>query len=184
MLAVMLLLSGCAPSVAPLPQFTTQPISVRIIAGAGEAFGYFNGNWVRAPMYDYEFTVIQTTYAEGWESLKEIHRSHPEYDGRSGPRDETLYFRVRHSAHDGKGIPLMVESSLGRGEGHADSAFRNMVIEFKPDISRFAPFNTYRITQTIGELRISETVELFKSKDGGEIPFMKIVEKGLIYEPR
>lgn len=185
LLLILSLFSGCAPAIAPLPLSDSlpAPARARVFAGTGEAFRSEDGQWVRMPSYDYEFIVLHRRYADGWESIKEVHRRHPEYDGRGGERDQTLYFRVRHPAPDSDGVPLSVESTLGSGQGSADRQFGEMTIEFKPDISRFAPFNTYRITQHIGEHRVSEVIELLKVKDGGEIPFMKMVEEGIIYEP-
>lgn len=182
-LIIVSLFSGCTTPAATPPFSQAEPLSVRIIAGSGEAYKYQDGDWVRFPAYDYEFTVVQKTYPEGWESIKQMHRGHPEYDIRGGPRDETLYFSVAYAAPVGETVPLTVEGTLGKGAGHADRQFREMVIEFKPDISRFAPFNTYRIRQKIEGQKLSETVELFKKKDGKEVPFMKMVEVGAIYDP-
>jgi len=58
-------------------------------------------------------------------------------------------------------------------------------VEFSPDISRFAPFNAFRITQKFSydEGRLRETVEIFKKKGGQENPFMKMEEEADIFVP-
>lgn len=179
------LVSGCAApkSSIPFSDSIPQPVSTRILAGKGESFKFANGNWVRIPSYDYEFTVLQRIYEDGWESIKEVHRRHPEYDGMAGERDQTLHFIVKLSELDGETQGLKVESTLGKGRGFADRSLNYIVIEFTPEISRFAPFNIYRITQKIGEQRVSETIELFKKKSSKEIPFMKMVEEAVIFLP-
>ena len=58
-------------------------------------------------------------------------------------------------------------------------------MEFSPDISRFAPFNAFRITQKFSyeDGRLRETVEIFKKKGGQENPFMKMEEEADIFVP-
>lgn len=181
---VMLTLSACA-SPPPLHLTDSFPAEAdRVLAGRGTAYRFADGQWNRIPSYDYEFSVVQRFREDGWESVKDIHRRHPDYDGRAGARDQTLYFRVRHEKTSAGSILLRAISSLGSGEGHADSGLRHISINFRPEISRFAPFNTYRITQEIGEDSVVETIELFKLKDGREIPFMKVVEEAVVFEPR
>ncbi|GAB4487067.1 MAG: hypothetical protein OHK006_15670 [Thermodesulfovibrionales bacterium] len=153
-----------------------------MFAGTGEAYRFIDGNWVRVPGFDYEFTVLQRSLPDGWESIKEIHRRHPDYNKIAGPRDQTLYFRVKKSKEQDGRVELIVESGLGTGKGTADSSLEHIRIEFRPDISRFAPFNTYRLTQERTKDKVTETIELFKEKDGAEHPFMKMVEKALIFE--
>src|ERR1035437_3257575 len=60
-----------------------------------------------------------SVFADHWEAIKEIHRRHPRYDGRAGPRDQTLYFFVRMSPAPDGGYDLVAEGSPGRGSGHA-----------------------------------------------------------------
>ena len=186
-LALCILLSGCSSLSSPLPltDQAQKPLKTIVYVGRGEAYRFDQGSWQRLPSYDYEFTVLQRFHEEGWESVKEIHRRHPDYDGRAGSRDQTLYFGVTSSPAADGSARLLLESSWGRGEGHADDGLKNVVVEFSPDISRFAPYNTFRITQHFRrqEGRLSETVEVFKKKDGKEIPFMKMEEAADIFMP-
>jgi hypothetical protein len=156
-----------------------------VYVGRGEAYRFDQGSWQRLPSYDYEFTVLQRFHEGAWESIKEIHRRHPDYDGRAGGRDQTLYFRVMSSLATDGSARLLLESSWGKGEGRADQGMKNVVVEFSPDISRFAPYNTFRITQHFRreDGRLSETVEVFKKKDGKETPFMKMEEEAVLYLP-
>ena len=84
---------------------------------------------------------------------------------------------------DGK-VQAVINSSLGNGTGTTDTEFRKSVLTMNvPNASNFMPYNKFRITQNYnyekGEL--TETVELFKEKDGKEIPFMKNEEIALIF---
>jgi hypothetical protein len=68
-----------------------------------------------------------------------------------------------------------------------DPEFRAGGMEFDAkDISMFAPFNRYRITQQYryeqGEL--IEIVELFKKKGTMETPFMRFEEQAGLFAPR
>jgi len=62
------------------------------------------------------------------------------------------------------------------------------MLEFEAEgVSRFAPYNRFRITQEYryeaGELR--ETVELYKvDGDGREYPFARIDEEARMFRPR
>ena len=156
--------------------------------GTGRAAVQVNGAWQRAPGHDYEFSVTQRRHGEHWESIKTQHRRHPGYDGSAGPRDQAHYFRVDFppsGAAADAGFKLL--SSLGSGDVQLDREFRIGKMEFDAkDVSVFAPYNRYRITQRyeyeMGELL--ETVELFKKSGGAEVPFMKIEERAELFAPR
>lgn len=181
------ILFGCSIPYSVLPEtetFSLLPLFSIVVVGEGQAYRFSEGAWMEVPSYNYEFTVLQRRYKNRWESIKEIHRRHPLYDGRAGQRDQTHYFIVRFDPALDKRVEFFADTSLGKGKGWTDSEFRSLAVELTPaNISRFAPFNTYRITQSYkyeeGYLR--ETVELFKKKDGKEEPFMKMEEKAMIY---
>jgi len=122
---------------------------------------------------------VQRIHENGGETVKDIHRRHPDYDGRADVRDQTLYSRVKTASAEGNSRALLVQRCRGEGRGRADGELNNIVVEFSPDSSRFAPFNVFRITQRFSydEGRLMETVEIFKKKDGRENPFMKIEEE-------
>ena len=182
-----MLLSGCSSLYSPLPltDKIEKPLRTAVYVGTGEAYRFVHGGWERLPSYDYEFTVVQRLHEDGWESVKEIYRRHPDYDGRAGDRDQTLYFRVKTMPAESNSRTLHVQSSWGQGTGTADEDLRNVVVEFSPDISRFAPFNAFRISQkfSFDEGSLKETVEIFKKKGGQENPFMKIEEEADLYLP-
>jgi len=181
------LLSGCSSRHSPLPLTgaAEKPLKTAVYVGMGDAYRFVRGEWERLPSYDYEFIVVQRFHEDGWESIKEMHRRHPDYDGRAGDRDQTLYFRVKTGPIEGSSRALHVQSSWGQGRGTADADLSNVVVEFSPDISRFAPFNAFRITRKFSydEGRLRETVEIFKKKDGQERSFMKMEEEADLYLP-
>ncbi|HYQ48505.1 MAG TPA: hypothetical protein VEP69_05530 [Thermodesulfovibrionales bacterium] len=180
-------LSSCSSLHSPLPltEKAEKPLRTAVYVGTGAAYRFVRGGWERLPSYDYEFSVVRRFHEDGWESVKEIHRRHPDYDGRAGGRDQTLYFRVKTGSAEDKIRTLNVQSSWGQGTGTADADMGNIVVEFSPDISRFAPFNTFRITQKFlfEEGKLRETVEIFKKQGGQERPFMKTEEEADIYMP-
>ncbi len=153
--------------------------------GTGESYIHVDGKYVRNESNDYSFEVVQRRYDSKWKSIKNMHRIHPDYDGKAGEREQTMFFEIDFSNLEGK-IISKITSSLGSGTGQSDDEFREQIIEFSADnISSFAPYNTYRITQHYkyekGELL--ETVELYKLENGVETPFAKIEEKAFIFRP-
>ena len=103
-------LAGCSSTTSPLPLTDTPPpapSSSSIFAGHARAFRFVQGAWVAAPEYDYDFLVLERRFAGHWEAIKEIHRRHPRYDGRAGPRDQTLYFLVQMSPASDGGYDLV-----------------------------------------------------------------------------
>jgi hypothetical protein len=188
LLASAAFLGGCSSTTPSLPLTETAsptPSFSSVFAGHAAAFRFAEGTWVAAPEYDYDFLVLERRFADHWEAIKEIHRRHPRYDGRAGPRDQTLYFLVRMSPAPDGGHDLAVEGSLGRGTGH-EKAGGGLLLELtSAQKGWFIPFNTIRIRQErpAVEGRVHETVELLSKGKNGEVPFMKMEEEGLIYRP-
>jgi hypothetical protein len=153
--------------------------------GTGESYIFNEGEYVRNESNDYSFEVVQRRYGNTWKSVKNMHRIHPDYDGKAGEREQTMFFGIKFS-NQGSKIVSKLNSSLGNGTGISDNEFRKQTIQFTAEgVSSFAPFNTYRITQDYQYEKglLLETVELFKIKDGEEIPFAKIEEKAFIFRP-
>jgi hypothetical protein len=181
-------LVACSSLRTPLPLTDGPPppaLSSSVFVGYAQALRFADANWVRVPEYDYEFLVLERRYADRWEAVKEIHHRHPRYDGRAGPRDQTLYFLVRTSPAPGGGLDLTVEGTLGAGKGREEVG-GGLVIEMaSAERGWFIPSDTIRIRQTRGTAkgRLEEVVELFSRRDGREIPFMKMREEGMVYRP-
>lgn len=152
--------------------------------GISKAYRYDNGQWLRAESYDYQFDVVQKRYDNHWKSVKSLHRIHPDYDGKAGDRDQTMYFEVAYkNLIDGK-VQATINSSLGNGTGITDIEFRKSELTmYVPNASKFMPYNKFRITQNYDYEKgtLTETVELIKEKDGKETPFMKNEETALIF---
>ncbi len=163
-------LFGCA-AVAPRVPLSTQqdPAEVTLVwVGRGECERLENGQWVRIPEFDYDFSVEQRRMANHWESVKSMRRRHPGYDGSAGERAQTYFFRMDYApagSDPSASVTSQVHSSLGNGQGTTDREFRRAQIEFAAaGESSLAPFDRYRITQTYdyeaGQL--TELVELNK----------------------
>jgi hypothetical protein len=176
-----------------MAQKSVVPLSSKVVVedtytivwnGTSEAYRFVDGNWVRAENYDYQFVVNQKRYDSKWKSVKTLQRLHPEYDGKAGERDQTMYFEVDYkNITDGK-VETAIVSTLGEGTGATDTEFRNTQLTmYVKNASRFLPYNKYRITQKYNyeEGILTETVEILKEKDGKETPFMKNEEKAYIY---
>jgi hypothetical protein len=152
--------------------------------GISKAYIYDEGQWLRAESYDYQFNVVQKRYDNLWRSVKTLHRVHPEYDGKAGDRNQTMYFELSYDKIiDGK-VQAAILSSLGNGTGTTDAEFRRSELTmYVQDASKYLPYNKFRITQNYNyeEGILTETVELIKEKEGREIPFMKNEETALIY---
>ncbi len=180
---------ACSSLRTPLPLTDGPPpagLSSSVFVGYGRSFLFEKENWVRVPAYDYEFLVYERRFADRWETVKEIHRRHPGYDGRAGRRDQTLYFVVRTSPSAKGGLDLTIEGTLGSGKGHEEAGGSGWVLELAPaERGWFVPFDTIRIRQTRGTTkgRFAEVVELFSRRQGREIPFMKVEEEGVVYGP-
>ena len=151
--------------------------------GSGTSYIYSDGDYVRSEANDYSFEVVQRRYENSWKSVKNMHRIHPDYDGKAGAREQTMFFAIDFALQNGE-INASIKSSLGNGSGISDEEFREQTIELDlDDISSFAPYNSMRITQHYNyeEGLLLETVELFKLKDGVETPFAKIEERAHIF---
>lgn len=184
-------IASAAPSASVIPASATPfPPSQNLLVwiGTGSASVFVDGAWRRAPSQDYEFSVAQRRYGDRWESIKVQHRRHPDYDGSAGARDQVHYFRIEMPASGPSSeVKFALKSSFGDGNGQIDSEFRTGAMEFAArDVSMFAPFNRYRITQQYryeqGELL--EVVELFKIKGSTETPFMRFEERAGLFAPR
>lgn len=181
------LLAGCGapPPAVPVQAASPTPQLTLVWVGRGEAERFEKGQWARIPAFDYEFTVEQRRFADHWESIKTLVRRHPDYDGSAGPREQVLYFRVDYTKQS-SGVSSRIQSSLGKGEGTTDPEFREASLTMKAEVSSFAPFNTYRITQHYryeqGEL--SETVELLKANEQRETPWVRNQEQASLFGPR
>jgi len=188
-LAVLITLTGCAQTRPVVPLLAgphQEPVMTLVWVGRGEAERLENGTWVRIPEFDYEFSVEQRRYAEHWESVKHMHRRHPKYDGSAGERDQTLFFRVGFTPQEAGKVAVAVRSSLGDGTGTTDREFRETTLEMAADVSRFAPFNSYRVIQhyQYEQGALAETVELLKKSDGAVQPWVRNVEKAVLFAPR
>jgi hypothetical protein len=151
--------------------------------GESKAFRYVGNKWERDATYDYVFDVVQKRYKKTWKSVKNLHRLHPEYDGKAGERSQSMYFELAYKIA-GEVLQSKIKSSLGHGSGNSDRAFRKQELNFElTDISSFAPYSHMRIRQNYDYEAgvLTELVELFKLKDGKEIPFMKNEEKAYFY---
>lgn len=157
--------------------------------GKSEAYRYVNGAYQRDVSYDYQFNVIQKRYNGVWKSIKTLHRLHPDYDFRAGQRSQTMYFEIAFQTREQmKSIAL--NSSLGKGKGESDKEFREMVLVLElPSsvpyygISKYAPYNRIKITQHYNYEKglLTETVELYKEKNGVITQFMKNEETASFY---
>ncbi len=185
---ISMILASCSSSkqvIVPLNRSVELDDTYTIIwNGVGKAYRYVNGQWLRAESYDYQFDVVQKRYDNHWKSVKSLHRIHPDYDGKAGDRDQTMYFEVVYkNLIDGK-VQATINSSLGNGTGTTDTEFRKSVLTmYVPNASKFMPYNKFRITQNYNYVEgvLTETVELIKEKDGKEILFMKNEETALIF---
>jgi hypothetical protein len=152
--------------------------------GYSKAFVWKDEKWQRAETFDYYFDVIQKRYDKKWKSVKSLHRIHPDYNGKAGQRDQTMYFEVRYNSIQDGIVNADLHSSLGNGSLTTDNEFRNSEMELKlKDANMFMPYNKIRITQHYDyeNGKLTETVLLIKEKDGKEIPFMKNEEEAVFY---
>lgn len=152
--------------------------------GKSDAYRFENNAWKRDASFDYQFNVIQKRYNGQWKSVKSMHRIHPDYNGKAGERDQTMYFEINYSPLQDSLRKVIIQSSIGNGSGKSDNEFREMEFTMTvPDASKFSPYNRIRITQHYNYESgiLTETVFLFKEKDGKEIPFMKNEETAYFY---
>lgn len=152
--------------------------------GISKAYRYKDGNWNRDESYDYQFNVVQKRYENHWKSVKTLHRIHPDYDGKAGDRDQTMYFEVIYKTLKEQKVQSEILASIGNGTGTSDTEFRvSELTMYVPNPSRFLPYNKFRISQNYNyeQGTLTETVELILEKNGKETPFMKNEETALIF---
>jgi hypothetical protein len=114
--------------------------------GTGESYIFNEGEYVRNESNDYSFEVVQRRYGNTWKSVKNMHRIHPDYDGKAGEREQTMFFGIDFSK-DGKIVSKLILHWAAE-KVVSDNEFREQTIQFAAEgVSSFAPFNTYRITQ-------------------------------------
>lgn len=174
-----LLASGCAAQKAWVPPSASAEPEVTLLwVGRGECERFVDGAWVRAPQFDYDFSVEQRRLGNHWESVKSLRRRHPDYDGSAGDRLQTWFF---HLEFDGTGnaVPVRVASSLGAGSGTTDGQFRKASLELAAEVSSLAPFDRYRIVQDYRyeDGRLDEVVSL----DKGTTPWVRNVEHATLF---
>ena len=171
---------AAAPAGLALTAAPAAPLATLVWVGRGEAERLDAGQWRRVPAFDYAFSVEQRRYADHWESIKTLRRTDPAYDGSAGPRVQTYVFHLA-VAPSATGAAYRIHSTLGDGVGQGDRAFRDAVLDLAADVSRFAPFDRYRITQhydyEAGALR--ELVEL----NDGDRPWIRNHEAATLFAP-
>lgn len=187
LIVLSLLWSSCSTTTAVIVPLTSkasiEDTYTIIWNGTSKAFRYVEGKWKRDESYDYVFNVVQKRYEKTWKSIKNLHRLHPAYDGKAGERSQTMYFELAYEVA-GKTLETQLSSSLGSGSGTSDRVFREQELNIElTGLSSFAPYSHMRIRQSYdyeGGV-LTELVELFRLKDGKEIPFMKNEETAYFY---
>lgn len=175
-----LLLSSCAAQPWVPQRSADEPTAMTLVwVGTGVCERLVDGAWVRAPEFDYDFSVEQRREAGRWSSVKSLRRRHPGYDGSAGPRMATWFFELGVGSPGAQGVPLTITSSLGAGVGQTDRSFRKAQLELKADVSPMAPFDRYRISQDYHyeEGALDETVSL----DNGATPWVRNVERATLF---
>lgn len=158
--------------------------AVLMWVGRGETERWEDGSWVRDDRFDYEFSVEQRRYAGRWRSFKTMRRTHPDYDGSAGPREQVLWFAIDYRT-DASEVRGVVRSRLGEGEVTSDPEFRRAEIVIRPQIPSQAPFDTFLIRQhyRYEDGLLEETVELVDRGDGAERPWVRNHERARLFVP-
>lgn len=180
LLPSLFLFTGCASAPWVPTRSADAPQATLVWVGVGECERYVDGQWVRAPEFDYDFSVEQRRFADRWQSVKSLRRRHPGYDGSAGPRTNTWFFDLELGpAGTEQGVPLAVRSSLGNGPGRADREFREATLELQANVSSMAPFDRYRIEQhyRYEDGQLEETVSL----DKGDQPWVRNRERASLF---
>jgi hypothetical protein len=180
---------GCAGPARPTVPLSAAerptPVVTLVWLGKGKAQRMEGKEWKRIPSFDYEFSVVQRRYTDHWESIKEMHRRHPDYDGSAGPRDITYAFNIDYQATQPDGrVTGTIWSTLGDGQITTDREFRRGQLELTAaNVSSFAPFNTYRITQSYQyeEAKLTEVVELLKREKGTDVAWVRNDEEAELF---
>lgn len=171
----LVVLSGCAAKPwVPVAAEETPEVTL-VWAGTGTCERYVDGAWVRAPEFDYDFSVEQRRLKGRWESVKSLRRRHPGYDGSAGERLQTWFFNL---TLEDQGA-VRIASSLGNGAGTTDAEFREASLELAANVSSMAPFDRYRIVQhyRYEEGRLDEVVSL----DKGQTPWVRNNEHAVLF---
>jgi hypothetical protein len=183
-----LILSGCSTAekiIIPVDNKKAFEDTYTIIwNGYSKAFVYKNNSWLRAETFDYYFDVIQKRYDKEWKSVKSLHRIHPDYEGKAGKRDQTMYFGVNYQNIQSSVVNGTIISSLGNGTITTDNEYRNSTTDIDlKDANMFMPYNKIRINQKYDyeNGKLTETVLLIKVKGRKETPFMKNEEEAFFY---
>ncbi|MDP3232787.1 MAG: hypothetical protein Q8N26_08425 [Myxococcales bacterium] len=174
------LFAACAPARAWVPTPPAQHPEVTLVwLGTGECERFVDGQWVRSPQFDYDFSVEQRRSKDRWDSVKSLRRRHPDYDGSAGERTVTWFFQADLKAVDAARVPVEFTTSLGAGHGTTDPQFRRASMELKANVSSMAPFDRYRITQhyRYEDGQLDETVSL----DKGDQPWVRNVERATLF---
>jgi hypothetical protein len=184
---VAVILGSCANSqklILPLSEEALIEDTYTIVwNGSSKAYRYTDGKWAADESYDYIFNVVQKRYKDQWKSVKNMHRLHPNYDGKAGDRNQSMYFEINYQ-EQAKGFDILLQSSIGDGQGSSDQEYRKQVLDFEAkNVSSFAPYNRIRISQHYQYESgiLEEIVLLYKLKHGEEVPFMKMEEKAYFY---
>lgn len=180
--ALVLSCTGCAGSRPWVPPTSPDvPEATLVWVGTGECERFVQGAWVRAPEFDYDFSVEQRRLKDRWESVKSLRRRHPAYDGSAGERLQTWFFLLEFDGA-GAAVPVKVQSSLGDGSGTTDPAFRGAALELRARVSDLAPFDRYRIVQ---DYRYEDGVlHEVVSLDKGDRPWVRNVERATLFGRR
>lgn len=177
---------------SPLPAQAAraeQPQAVLIWVGSGAAYAWQDGDWRRDVTQDYEFSVIQRRFKDHWQSVKTMHRRHPDYDGSAGPRDQVHYFQVNLKPAEEDRTAMTLKTSMGEGEGNADAAYRNFRFDIDtnaPAVAQwFMPFDRLKFDQTYDYEggRLNEEIVLVKTDGEREIPAFRITESASLFAP-
>lgn len=177
--------TGCAhrrplpgPHAMSLTAETATPLVTLVWVGRGATERFEDGVWRRRPEFDYEFSVEQRRFSDHWDSVKTMRRRHPAYNGSAGPRIQTYLFRLDLAA-TADGAAYQVTSTIGDGAGRGDREFREAVLDLRADVSWFAPFDRYRITQhyQYEQGRLTELVEL----NDGASPWVRNHEEATLF---
>src|SRR5688572_27258771 len=120
-LALSLAAACGAPAASTWVPLTAEPPPAAeltlVWVGRGECERLVDGRWVRAPAFDYDFTVEQHRRRARWESVKSLRRRHPAYDGSAGPRLQTYFFHVDYTPGLSGQLASRLRTSLGDGAG-------------------------------------------------------------------
>lgn len=181
---ILLSCSSSLKTIVPLAENPKVEDTYTIIwNGISKAYRYEDQTWQRAEDYDYVFDVVQKRYRDHWQSIKNLHRLHPDYDGKAGERSQSMYFEIAYKQM-GEALAITLASSLGTGQGSSDREFRKQTLEFTlAGLSRFSPYTHMRISQHYQYEKglLEEVVELYRLEDGKEVPFMKNEETAWFY---